>query len=107
MTRTRRRLTLGAIVLLALVLLGFVGLNVAVHQLRSAIETALGPRASVGAINAGWTGVEVLELRIKGSAGWPADDELRARRVHVRPDLRSLFGGPWRIATVQIGRAHV
>jgi uncharacterized protein DUF748 len=107
MTRLRRRLTLGAIVLLALVLLGFVGLNVAVHQLRSQIETALGPRASVGAINAGWTGVEVLELRIKGAAGWPADDELRARRVHVRPDLRSLFGGPWRIAKVRVEDAYV
>ena len=107
MTRLRRRLTLGAIVLLAFVLLGFVGLNVAVHQLRSQIETALGPRASVGAINAGWTGVEVLDLRIKGATGWPADDELRARRVHVRPDLRSLFGGPWRIAKVRVEDAYV
>ncbi len=107
MTRTRRRLTLGALVLLALVLLGFVGLNVAVRQLRSQIEAALGPRASVGAINAGWTGVEVLGLRIKGAPGWPVEDELRARRVHVRPDLRSLFGGPWRIATVGVEDAYL
>jgi len=107
MTRTRRRLTLGAITLLALVLLGVVGLNVAVRQLRAQIESALGPRASVGAINAGWTGVEVLELRIKGASGWPAEDELRARRVHVRPDLRSLLGGPWRIATVRVEDAYV
>jgi len=107
MTRTRRRLTLGALVVLALVLLGFLGLNVAVRQLRSQIETALGPRASVGAINAGWTGIEVLELRIKGAPGWPAEDELRARRVHVRPDLRSLFGGPWRIATVRVEDAYL
>ena len=107
MTRTRRRLTLGAIVLLALVLLAFVGLDAAVHQLRSQIETALGPRASIGAINAGWTGIELLELRIKGASGWPADDELRARRVHVRPDLRSLFGGPWRIAKVRVEDAYL
>ena len=107
MTPLRRRLTLGAIVLVALVLLGFVGLNVAIRQLRSQVEAALGPRASVGAINAGWTGVEMLDLRIKGAAGWPAEDELRARRVHVRPDLRSLFGGPWRIATVQVDDAYV
>jgi len=107
MTRTRRRLTLGAIVMLALVVLGFVGLNIAVRQLRSQIEAALGPRASVGALNAGWTGVELLDLRIKGAAGWPADDELRARRVHVRPDLRSLFGGPWRIAKVRVEDAYL
>ena len=102
MTRTRRRLTWAATVLLAFVLLGFIGLNVAVRQLRSEIEAALGPRASVGALNVGWTGLEVLDLRIKGAAGWPVEDELRARRVHVRPDLRSLFGGPWRIAAVQV-----
>jgi len=107
MTSLRRRLTLGATVALVLVLLGLVGLNVAVRQLRAQIETALGPRASVGALNAGWTGVEVLDLRIKGAAGWPADDELRARRVHVRPDLRSLFGGPWRIATVRVEDAYL
>lgn len=107
MTPLRRRLTLGATAVLVLVLLGFVGLNVAVRQLRAQIETALGPRASVGALNAGWTGVEVLDLRIKGAAGWPADDELRARRVHVRPDLRSLFGGPWRIATVRVEDAYL
>lgn len=107
MTRTRRRLILGVIVLLALVLAGFVGLNVAVRQLRSQFEAALGPRASVGALHAGWTGVEVLDLRIKGAPGWPADDELRARRVHVRPALRSLFGGPWRVATVRVEDAYV
>ena len=107
MTLLHRRLTLGAIVALALVLLGFAGLNVAVRQLRSQIETALGPRASVGALNAGWTGVEVLDLRIRGATGWPADDELRARRVHIRPDLRSLFGGPWRIATVRVEDAYL
>jgi hypothetical protein len=27
---------------------------------------------------------------------------LRATRVRVRPDLRSLFGGPWRIASVRV-----
>jgi len=107
MTLLRRRLTLGAIVLLTLVLLGFIGLNLAARQLRSQIEAALGPRASVGALNAGWTGVEVLDLRIKGAAGWPTDDELRARRVHVRPDLRSLFGGPWRIAKVRVEDAYL
>ncbi|HKX41325.1 MAG TPA: hypothetical protein VJO99_09220, partial [Burkholderiaceae bacterium] len=107
MTRTRRRLVIGASLLLALALLVFIALQIAVRQLRAQIETALGPRASIGAIEAGWSGLAVIDLRIKAAAGWPADDELRARRVHVQPDLRSLFGGPWRIATIRVEDGYV
>jgi uncharacterized protein YhdP len=102
MTRTRRRLAIAAIVLLTLALVVLAGLRAATHQLQSRVERALGPRASVGAVNAGWTGIEVLDLRIKAAPGWPAEDELRARRVRVTPDLRSLFGGPWRISSVHV-----
>ncbi|HKX43467.1 MAG TPA: DUF748 domain-containing protein [Burkholderiaceae bacterium] len=107
MTRTRRRLVIGASLLLALALLVFIALQIAVRQLRTQIEAALGPRASIGAIEAGWSGLAVIDLRIKAAAGWPADDELRARRVHVQPDLRSLFGGPWRIATIRVEDGYV
>lgn len=102
MTPTRRRLALGALAALALVLAGVAAFHVAVRQLQAQIEAALGPRAHIGAIQAGWTGIDVLDLRIKAAAGWPAEDELRAQRVHVVPDLRSLFGGPWRIARVRV-----
>ena len=99
--RKRRWIVVGAVLLgMALLVLG--GLRVAVWQLQSRIEAALGPRASVGGFEAGWNGVDVLELRVKSAAGWPAEDELRARRVHIVPDLRSLFGGPWRIASVRV-----
>jgi hypothetical protein len=102
MTRTRRRLAIAATVLLVFALVAAVALQVATRQLRSHLEGALGPRASVGSINVGWTSIEVLDLRIKAAPGWPAEDELRARRVRVVPDLRSLFGGPWRVASVRV-----
>jgi len=102
MTRTRRRLALAATVLLVVALVAAVALQVATRQLRSRVEGALGPRASVGSINVGWTSIEVLDLRIKAAPGWPAEDELRASRVRVVPDLRSLFGGPWRVASVRV-----
>jgi hypothetical protein len=102
MTPTRRRFAIAASVLLAVAVLALIGLHLAVQQLQSHIEVALGPRASIGSIEAGWAGIEVRDLRIKAAAGWPAADELRASRVRVRPDLRSLFGGPWRIASVQV-----
>ena len=97
-----RRLAIAAGVVVALVVLVLVGRALAVRQLQSRVEAALGPRASFGAIDAGWNGIDVLDLRVKSAAGWPAADELRATRVHIVPDLRSLFGGPWRIASVRV-----
>jgi uncharacterized protein YhdP len=102
MTRARRRLAVAAVVLLAFVLVVVAALHVAARQLQSRIEGALGPRASVGSISVGWTSIEVLDLRIKAAPGWPAEDELRAARVRVVPDLRSLLGGPWRVASVHV-----
>jgi len=102
MTRTRRRLALAATVLLVVALVAAVALQVATRQLRARVEGALGSRASVGSINVGWGSIEVFDLRIKAAPGWPAEDELRASRVRVVPDLRSLFGGPWRVASVRV-----
>jgi len=102
MPPARRRLAIAAGVTLLLALMVIAGLHLAVRQLQTRVESALGPRASIGAIRAGWTGLDVLDLRIKGAPGWPVDDELRAQRVRVTPDLRSLFGGPWRIARVRV-----
>jgi hypothetical protein len=101
-TLARRRLVLALLIPTSIVLLLAAGLQLATRQLRAQIEAALGPRASVGAISAGWNGIELRELRIRSASGWPVEDELRANRVHLRPDLRSLFGGPWRIASVQV-----
>ena len=102
MTRTHRRLCIAAAVLLALALLAVAGLQLAVRQLQSRIEGALGPRANVGAIHADWGGIVVLDLRIRAKSGWPAEDELRAKRVRVVPDLRSLVASHWRVASVTV-----
>lgn len=102
MTRTHRRLCIAAAVVVGLAVLILVGSRLAVRQLQSRIEGALGPRASIGAIGAHWSGIEVLDLRIRAAPGWPAEDELRAARVQMTPDLRSLLGRPWRIARVTV-----
>jgi hypothetical protein len=98
----KRRLAIAAAALALLGGLFFIGLHLAVGQLQRQIEGALGPRASVGSLRADWSGVELGELRIRAAPGWPAEDELRARRVRVEPELRSLFGGPWRIARIEV-----
>ncbi|MED5619657.1 DUF748 domain-containing protein [Ideonella sp. BN130291] len=107
---TRRLLiSLAALGTLAVVLL--LAYHFALQRLQAVLLDALGPRASVDAIDLGWTGVEVRNLRIRAERGgrrpWPAADELRAERVRVRPDLASLFGGRWRIGRVEVDKAYL
>ena len=75
------------------------GLRAASQRLEGSLRAALGPRASLGAVRLGLTGLEVSDLRIRGARGaWPAADELVARRVHLRPGLASLWSRGWHIA---------
>lgn len=107
LTRTQRRIAVAGAIFLGLLLLAVIALNIATRQLQAEVALALGPRASIGAIRPGWTGIDVLDLRIQGPAGWPVADELRASRVRITPDPRSLFGGPWRIAQVRVEGAYL
>lgn len=103
-----RRLALIALLSLALLaMLMLAGLRLAVGHLQREIESALGPRASVGALQADWRGVELRDLRLRAEAGWPAEDELRARRVRVEPELRSVWRGDWRIARIEVEGAYL
>ncbi len=91
-----------------LLLTAWMGLQMSSRLLQSRIVAALGPRASVGTIDLGWAGIELRDLRIAapGLKGWPAQDELRAARVTVRPDLRNLWSpgahAPWRVASITV-----
>jgi hypothetical protein len=109
----RRWLWIALAAVLGVLLTLAVGTRLAAQQLQARVVAALGPRATVGAVEVGWTGVELRDLRVgaAGTARWPASDELRAARVHVRPDLRSLWsgvtGGAWRIARVVIDDGYL
>lgn len=104
----KRPLVILAVLIGALAVAAVLGQRVAVGRLKAGIEAALGPRASVGAIDIGWTGVEIRDLRIRSARGaWPADDELRAERVHLRPALASLWAQGWRVSRVRIVDAYV
>lgn len=98
---TRRRWKIAAAWALGVAVVLVVLVNVAARQLRPLVLDALGPRASIDDIAVTWRGLELRGLRIAGAKGWPAADELRAERVAVVPDPRSLFGS-WRIARVRV-----
>lgn len=97
---------LGSLALFALA--AFLLLQLALHRLPAQVAAALGPRASVQAIEVGWRGVEVLQLVVRGDgARWPAEHELRADRVLIEPTWQSLWRGPWRMSRIRVEGAYV
>jgi hypothetical protein len=106
--KSQRNLVILAVLIGAVAVAAVSGHRAAVRRLQAGIEAALGPRASVGAIGLGWTGVEIRDLRIRSARGaWPAADELRAERVHLRPSLASLWSAGWCVNRVTIDAAYV
>jgi len=79
--------------------------------LRHQVEAALGPRGEVGKIDVGFGSVVLHEVRIRaernGKQGWPTDDELRAQRVEVRPQLRDLLSARVRIERITVDGAYL
>ncbi|GAA5167051.1 DUF748 domain-containing protein [Viridibacterium curvum] len=99
MSRRLRFSLLIALPLLAVLAIG--AYYAALHLLRTQIVEALGNTGEVGEIRIGFSRIEIDGVRIRASSsGWPTQDELRAVRVYVTPDLRSLLGG--RIAVLRV-----
>ena len=103
----RRRLLISLALSSAAAVLVLAGLRVAAGRIESVLHEALGPRAQLGGVSLGLTGLELRDLRIAAAPGWPAPDELRAARLHVRPSLASLWSGRWRIARIQVDGAYL
>lgn len=105
---SRTRLVVIALAAAAVAGAAFVGYRAAMAELKTGIEAALGPRASLGAIELGMTGVEIRDLRIRAARGaWPTEDELRAARVHLRPAFSTLWARGWRIGRIEVTDAYV
>lgn len=102
-----RRLAIAAAVLAAFAVVGIAGLHLAASRLEAALRDALGPRATLGAVRLGLTGVEVSDLRIAGAPGWPSPDELVAKRVHLRPGLATLWSRGWHIARIEVDDGYL
>jgi hypothetical protein len=104
----RRRATVVVLVALTIVVALIAAAQLALRRLPALVEDALGPRASVGAIDVGWRGVVIRDLVIAADrAHWPAAQELRADRVTVVPQWRSLFGSDWRVARLEVEGGYV
>ena len=102
-----RRLIILSAVALAFTAALFLVYRVALQRLNGALLQALGPRATIGAIELGLTGLTVRDLRVAAGPGWPTNEELRATAVRVKPDLASAFGGAWRVQRIEIDEARI
>lgn len=108
-TKTHRRLLFGLAVLLTAGALLAWGYGAAVQRLRGGIEQALGPSATVGLLAVTWNGVEARDVRVRAerARGWPAEDELRAARVHLVPSLASLWRRGWHVRSITVEGGYV
>lgn len=95
-------------VLAAVLLIALGAWQFALHRLQAGILDALGPHATVGGMDVSWHALELRDLRLRASTpGWPDEDELRAARVQVVPDLRGALRGQWRVHQLTIDEAYV
>lgn len=95
------------LIVLGVVVAALVGLRVAAGALKGQIVTALGPETEIGSISLGWFSVHIDQLRIHAPKGWPAEDTLRAARITVTPDLRSLFSDKVRVSSITVDQPYL
>lgn len=79
--------------------------RVALGELRTGVQKALGPHSEVSEINLTWRAVEIVDVKIRAPAGWPVKDALDAQKITVTPDFTSLFSDTFRISRIKIERA--
>ena len=79
-----------------------------VRSLKTLVEEALGPRGELREIKVGLSGVEILDLRVRApDASWPGEDELRARRVRIVPNLFDLLTARLSVDSIGVEGVYV
>lgn len=103
MSSPYRRWTIALVAVLVLLALAAAAARIALDRLAPRVAQALGPQASIASIELGLTGVQVRGLVVRGARGrWPAEHELRADRVTIRPSLSSLWRGTVAISHITV-----
>ncbi len=86
---------------------GAAGFRLAGRILEDKVAAALGPRSEIGSMRLGLTGVEAVQVSIRGDPRWPAGYELRAGHIKVVPSLRSLLSGEYRVRSITVVRPYL
>ena len=83
------------------------GLYFGAQALKGKVEQALGPEAEIGEVRLGLSSVEVIKLRLKAPAGWPAPDALRAERIRIAPDIAALLSARVAVSSIVVEGGYV
>lgn len=103
-----KRILQALVILLVLLGLGAVlGLHFATKSLQGQVQKALGPDSEVGEIKLGWSAVELRDIRLHSPQGWPSQETLRADRILVEPDLRSLLSAQVKLRRITVDGGYL
>ena len=80
----------GAVIVILLLAAGGGWLYV-MHEMKARVVEALGPLGSVEDVDVGYSRITLSRLRLRGPKGWPTEDALRAERVTLNVDMRSVL----------------
>jgi hypothetical protein len=99
------------IVLLAVILflgMGIVaGYYLGVRLLQNRIAVALGPGAAIQEVRVNWFSLDILGVSIEAPKGWPTARTLRAERVTIIPNLRSLLTDQIHISSIVFEKPYL
>lgn len=104
----RRSLIIVSIIT-AVVLGGFATWQYGIRELKNQVQQALGPQGEVREIRVGLTSVEILDVRIRApkNSTWPSEDELRAQRIQITPDILDLLTAKVSVDSIRVEGAYV
>jgi len=107
--RPARRTLIILVLVVAVVLGGFAAWQYGIRSLKRQIEQSLGPQGEVREIRVGLTGVEILDVRIRApkNGSWPSEDELRAQRIQITPDVFDLLTAKLSLDSIRVEGAYV
>ncbi|SAL78499.1 hypothetical protein AWB71_05697 [Caballeronia peredens] len=103
-----RRGALWAIgIVVALVVVAIGGWLFVVHQMKERIIETLGPNGSFEEIDVGFGHVTLSRVRLRGPKDWPASDAMRAERIVMDVDMRSLVSRPIHLRSVSVDNYYL
>ena len=90
-TKAQRVALWAGAVVVVLLLAATGGWFFVMHEMKARVIEALGPLGSVEDIEVGYARITLSRVRLRGPQGWPTDDALRAERVTLNIDMRSML----------------
>ncbi|MDR5834925.1 DUF748 domain-containing protein [Caballeronia sp. LZ034LL] len=94
-------------IIVALVVVAIGGWLFVVHQMKERILETLGPNGSVEEIDVDFGHVTLSRVRLRGPKDWPTGDAMRAERIVLDVDMRSLITRPIHLRSVSVDNYYL